>query len=422
MATPGAVQDPHRSYDLLQQGLGQAQQAVNQYTARQDAKAAQTRPLHPDLDSLMQHSLQRIQNGEDPVAVANEVKQYPELPKLIQQRLAGGQPQGAPQAPTSLGAAGGSAMGPAMQAPQAPPQAAPSGVAPQSLGGMGPGFNPVQMAQPLGGPVVSPQSVGAMGSAPQPPPQPAPMPQAAPPQAAAPARRAFTSQDLNDYQQIAPMLLAQQSKQEIARVTLEAKRQIAEMQAQNAQLLAELRAKGVSEKLIADAQKATEGNKTKVEVAKIGAGARTAAAGISAGASRDVAQTRAAATEKKGGNEGQKEREKELRSVQSALATQSGNPTSDPAEVRRLQTRLGELQRMLGVEGPSTPGPLLGPAAPGVPTFPNSMGPGTAPSAPKAAPPASVAPKSGKIRVRLKDGRTGMVDAAHFNPATMTKL
>lgn len=219
-----------------------------------------------------------------------------------------------------------------------------------------------------------------------------------------------------DYAQMAPllqMMATQQGRVEVAKTAAEARAQVAELQAQNQMLIAKMLEQGRGQRAEQSSQDKAEGRKSQEAIAggrnatsSANTAARNAtsrantqdivAGGITrTGMQSDTSRANTATRVMGGGNKLTPEQqlvktqlsaaEAEAKSLAALPDYQRG--TSHAADLAAARQRADSLKARLDA---SLKG---GPAA-----------------------------YSGKFRVQLKDGRTGAVDAAHFDPATMTKL
>lgn len=357
-------------------------------------EAEQKRQMNMPIPQAFADYIQRLMAdpNADPKQLAQEARNHPEVQAL----LSGGGPQqpaaplprpqdslsqvgpgagpGSPAlyAPGGMNPAHGPQAGMPPAQPQAQPQPAPQRPSfTQSLGQMG------QPAQ--GAPPVSPQQAGAQGSGQYPRPN-FPTPQ-------------FRGGDTMNYRELQaigphlPELQRTQSRQQVAGQQGDVRLQIQEMKGKIQQGVADLKAQGVSDAnivkmLLGTAQEEgkqerfVEGEKGKTERAKIGAGATLGAA-----------KTRATTTESSD--------EKELRNLQTKIQglTAKTKWEAQPelrAQVEEFRVQAKALATKLGK--------------------PYIEGSGGAP-----------APKSGKVPVRLKDGKTGWVEEGKVTP-DMTRL
>ena len=407
MADSGVVPGPESSLSLvlrggqqLGQGIGQQLQdnslAAEKKALLQKQEQEAARPVHP----LMQQYIQRIFNGEDPVRVGNEARNDPGFADFITQVTQG------------AGRPGGSRNqfdpGPSMQQPA--PQQAPG----QSLGGA-PTAAPPSMGQAPGPAPQAGPSLGSMGGGQQQPAM-APRPQA--PQVP------ITARDLQQMQGVLPTAAAAQGRQQTAQMQADLKRELLgqNLAFQMEKLDANTRMEVM--KLLSGEKKVGMQTETQREVANTRAAATRDAAATAASSRRDVAntsaaaRTSAAAARGAGKNPAEMERKELNAELQSQLKTiERLNAVSEfdkqpgiADEIKAAKARVQELRTALG----RAPGAVPAAAPPTRSTFPQAPTQQAAPSAP--------AQVGGKIRVRLKDGRTGKIDAKDFNPATMERL
>lgn len=361
--------------DSLAQGLGQRQQRQQQQADAQLAYDRQQEELNRPVNPFMAEYIQKIFAGADPYQVGQEARNDPRFAAMMGQQAGAQQPPqttfsgGMPQVnPAAVASASGFGQPPAQQAPQQP-----------SLGAPYQGGTPYASSQPGGQPM--------------------------------------TQRDLQQMQNILPAAVAAQGRQQIAREGNDLKKQIA---ADNLMLQFE-KLDAAKQRQIMDIMAGRERveaqGETARDVANIRAGASRDVASTNASSRRDVAATGAnartsvAATKAAGKDENRAGMEKELANTMAQI--KSWRSVSDfdrqpelQQSVLDAQVRANELRAALGRTVGST-------QAAGLPTFPAA--------APQAAQPSAAQP-TGKIRVKLKDGRTGMIDAAKFNPSTMTKL
>lgn len=415
------VPQPYREADLAMrgaEGIGGIAQQGYAYGVQQ---AAQNAPGDPALDVY----LHRLIHGEDPQRLAAEAKQDPVLQDALARLHAQAQPAQPGQYVPDVGIQNGR---PAVQTPGAVNPAGVTAQIPQSGLTQAP---PAQQAPPqLGGQAGQPPPQSSLGA-------PAAAPQAQQGMLARPpARQAFipmVHRTVAQQQRLAPFLpamIAGASREDVARTQAQGRADSANLRAQTGVLITLLKEKGLDDRQIQDQLTKFEGLDIKAQIAAMNAAVSLMNVQTSAGATVGAARVRADTKEDPA--------EKELRSVQSAIANIVSKPewTKDQSavgEVARLTARIGELQRGVGREGVSTPGPFVGPPIPNArPTFGNQaggpLGPVQSPPAPVKASPAPPQPKlqlpaqAKKIRVRLSSGHIGTIPEAQFDPKTMTKL
>lgn len=451
-----SVPQPYRAADLIMQGTDSLGQGIAAYSADK----ALDQPGDPALDKY----INRLLRGEDPHALAAEAKNDPLLAAALTriQQGHGGQivnpsattpdigmqggrpavlppgalspaagPQGqyggmgapppqaqapAPQQPAASAPAQGEGLGrPTLGSPATPDHAPParSGM-PGLVNSAAQGFqgapqfglgNPPPAVQSA--PRQRPMMTTATGPARQPSPQP-------PPQ----QDQLRTVRQQQRLMGLLPALAAGQSRQNVADINAQARVDTAQTRQQTALVVQMLKSAGADDQRVQTALTSLEGLDDKQQQAALrgmvailqsqnAAGSRLGAASISANA--------------KTGSDELKYIQSEINNLQNALS----NPkladidTGDGVKRSRAQAeqdlfRLKARQAQLtGVQGRD---PVQGP----IQEFPGQK---PNPPPPPAKPPqAQKTTTSVKIRVRLKDGRTGNIDSKDFNPNTMTKL
>lgn len=424
MANPNSVPGPHRGVDLVlgsSQGLAGVMDARQQLNAKREAEAFANSPINPlqvQMLELMKLGQKRVGAGEDPVQVAAELKQHPIAQQYLQAAKGGG--LAAP------------AMGQAQPA-QAPQQAAPQLETPPPPPAYPPGYG-----QSLGAPPRGPVS-GALNMSPQPAPQawdklsaapvslgntqpprpefgsqmqPAvsqrPAPQQAPVPQAPPAPPQYTQRDYASVQGMFPTLLAAQGRNDAAQIRADVQRENSIRQNDTATFKTMLQQRGMDAdrasreaiefaKLSDSERRNVLDNLTRVTTTRMNNARHIEVAGINADSREKVAATRAAG--KGAGKDELGAQIKALRSQVSGLG-RADTITAPKGTQEALDSARAQLKALESEWNKRNLGPL--PPAP----------------QPVAPPPT---PSGAKIKVRLKNGKLGLISPQHFNPATMTK-
>ena len=424
MANPNSVPGPHRGVDLVlgsSQGLAGVMDARQQLNAKREAEAFANSPINPlqrQMLELVMGGKKRIEAGEDPAQVAAELKQHPIAQQYLQAAKGGG--LAAP------------AMGQAQPA-QAPQQAAPQLETPPPPPAYPPGYGQSLGAPPRGpvsgalnmSPQPAPQAWDKLSAAPvslgntQPPrpefgsqmqpavsqrpaPQQAPVPQAptAPPQ--------YTQRDYASVQGMFPTLLAAQGRNDAAQIRADVQRENSIRQNDTATFKTMLQQRGMDAdrasreaiefaKLSDSERRNVLDNLTRVKTTGMNNATDVEVANINADSREKVAATRAAG--KGAGKDELGAQIKALRSQVSGLG-RADTITAPKGTQEALDSARAQLKALESEWNKRNLGPL--PPAP----------------QPVAPPPT---PSGAKIKVRLKNGKLGLISPQHFNPATMTK-
>ena len=424
MANPNSVPGPHRGVDLVlgsSQGLAGVMDARQQLNAKREAEAFANSPINPlqrQMLELVMGGKKRIEAGEDPAQVAAELKQHPIAQQYLQAAKGGG--LAAP------------AMGQAQPA-QAPQQAAPQLETPPPPPAYPPGYG-----QSLGAPPRGPVS-GALNMSPQPvtqawdklsaapvslgntqPPRPEfgsqmqpavsqrPAPQQAPVPQAPTAPPQYTQRDYASVQGMFPTLLAAQGRNDAAQIRADVQRENSIRQNDTATFKTMLQQRGMDAdrasreaiefaKLSDSERRNVLDNLTRVTTTRMNNARHIEVAGINADSREKVAATRAAG--KGAGKDELGAQIKALRSQVSGLG-RADTITAPKGTQEALDSARAQLKALESEWNKRNLGPL--PPAP----------------QPVAPPPT---PSGAKIKVRLKNGKLGLISPQHFNPATMTK-
>lgn len=413
------VQNPQsasQGVDRFSQGLSGLGQVMDQRDARAKEEAFANSPINPlqrQMLDLVMGGTKRIEAGEDPAQVAAELKQHPIAQQYLQAAKGGG--LAAP------------AMGQAQPA-QAPQQAAPQMETPPPPPAYPPGYG-----QSLGAPPRGPVS-GALNMSPQPAPQawdklsaapvslgntqpprpefgsqmqPAvsqrPAPQQAPVPQAPPAPPQYTQRDYASVQGMFPTIMAAQGRNDAAQIRADVQRENSIRQNNTATFIAMLRERGMDAdrasregiefaKLDLDGQKNALDNLTRVKTTGMNNATDVEVANINAGSRERVATTRG-----------------------------SGKSRDElGAQIKALRSQISGLGRADTITAPKGTQEALDSAREQLKALEaewNERNLGALPQ--QEAPPA--APGAAKIKVRLKNGKLGLISPQHFNPATMTK-
>ena len=414
-----SVPQPHRGVDLILGGAGSLTDSLGQRRVEQKAEADANRPINPLQQQMLELVLggkRRIEAGEDPAKVAAELREHPIAQQYRQSAQGGG--LAAPAAAPVPGASNMQAY-PDIGMQNGRPQMAMPGT-----------FDPTRASPSLGAPPAQPQPRGPVSGALDMSPDPSRMARisAAPVMTGAtqPPRQEFGSQPSpslgqaptppqpqapyvptqRDYASVSPMfptIMAAQGRQQVAEQNAAARQQVAETQANTATFLGMLKAQGMDDnrasreaiefaKLDVRQQQAVLSAATKLDVAKIGADSRLGAAQIGAGSRERVASTRG-----------------------------SGKSRDElGAQIKALRSQISGLGRADTITAPKGTQEALDSAREQLKALEaewNERNLGALPQ--QGAPPA--APGAAKIKVRLKNGKLGLISPQHFNPATMTK-
>lgn len=384
---------------LLQQ---QRQQQLLADQQRQEQEA--NRPVHP----LMQQFIQRVMAGEDPVALGNEARNHPEFANFVS------------QVTQSAGRPGGSRnqFDPGPSSPPSAQNSPPSA----SLGGSPAAPTPALGSAPMAAPAQGPTtSLGNVDS------QPNAAPAQRPPMAA--PQQPITARDLQQMQGVLPAAAAAQGRQQLVQQQNELKRELAAQNLlfQMEKLDANTRMEVM--KLLSGEKKVGMQTETQRDVANTRAAATRDAAATAARTQKQVADTNAAARSSAAAaraasgkapedmerKELNAELQQQLKTIERLSAVSDFDKQPGLVdEVAAAKARVQELRSALGRPvGAVNPPKSMQPRA----TFPTQqVSPAQSPT------PAAPAAQGGKIRVKLKDGRTGKIDPKDFNPATMERL
>ena len=405
---------------------------MDQRDARAKEEAFANSPINPlqrQMLDLVMGGKKRIEAGEDPAQVAAELKQHPIAQQYLQAAKGGG------LAAPAMGQAQ-PAQAPQQAAPQLetppPPPAYPPGYG-QSLGAppaaprpmpQGPNVSgalnmsqPPPQAQPMSRISAAPIMTGAtqpprqefgsqpavsLGQSPAPmgpAPAPAPAPQAPPAQ----APYVPTQRDYASVQGMFPTIMAAQGRNDAAQIRADVQREISIRQNDTATFKALLQQQGM------DADRAS---RESIEFAKLDDATRrnvldnltrVKTTGMNNATDVEVANI----------NAGSRER----------VATTRGSGKSRDelgAQIKALRSQVSGLGRADTITAPKGTQEALDSAREQLKALEaewNERNLGALPQ--QGAPPA--APGAAKIKVRLKNGKLGLISPQHFNPATMTK-
>lgn len=405
------IQPDNTGASLATQGFA----GIDQQKALKEQARQQAMPIPQALADYYQ----RMMNGEDPAALGAEARNHPEIQGHVESLRAGSQLQ--PPQVSHVGPGAGGPGQPALYTPQGtrddmPPMQGLSdvqrqshgqsqqavGYSPPSLaGGVGDGgasfMHGARTQQPAQPPMGSMSQGSPSLSMPQ---QPGGGPQIARQDFGTPKFKGgdtISYKDAPQFAQAASQAAGINSREQIAREAAKVKEVVQSTKSDMALQIAQLKAQGVDDATLVKLMLGTMGEQGKQERFVEGEKGRTKRNENSADALRFGAKSRADGKEDPA--------EKELRSLQSEMGAVVSKPdwTKDPAsvaEASRIQARIGELHRLVGREGPSSPGPLQGPAAPGA-----TSGPGKTPDPSKKPKPSGKEPAAGAASVRYSKSR-----------------